>query len=159
MTYDSELPVKVYLAEMKAQLDSITDFGIERFTGMVVGPYFSITHHCGHEMNRRITNEKHRAIGYVRKSENGTQIKCIRLAGMTNPLSLIGIFLFYELLLLISEGGTLAFTAPAIIVGVVTTLLVALITAVSHSLTERGQEGSRTLTAFLIDPLDYYSLM
>lgn len=159
MTYHSELLVKTYLYELKSQLDSIFDFGMERFTGMVIGPFFSVTHHCGYEMNRRITNEKHRAIGYVSRTENGTRIKCVRLAGMTNPLSLIGIFLFYEFFLVISDGGALAFTAPAITVGVVMTLFIALITAVSHSVTERGQEGSRILTAFLIDPVDYYSML
>ena len=159
MTYHSELPVKTYLYELKSQLDSVMNFGIERFTGMVIGPFFSITHHCGYEMNRRITNEKHRAIGFVSTTENGTRIKCIRLAGMTNPLSLIGVFLFYEFLLVIMDGGVLAFTAPAIIIGVVIMLFVALTTAVSHSVTERGQEGSRTLTAFLIDPVDYYSML
>lgn len=159
MIYHSALPVTTYLRELKSQLDSISNFGMERFTGMVIGPFFTITHHCGYEMNRRITNEKHRAIGYAVKDENGTCVRCIRLAGMTNPLSLVGIFLFYELLLVIMDGGELAFTAPAIIVGVLLSLFVALTTAISHSVTERGQEGARILTAFLIDPVDYYSML
>ena len=159
MTYYSEKPVEIYIRDMRSQLSNFSNFGVERFSGIIFGRFFSITHHCGHELNRRITNEKHRAIGYVTLSESGTSVKCIRLAGMTNPISLVGIFLFYELLLLLMDGGSLAFSAPAIIVGVVMTLLIALATAISHSLTERGQEGSRTLTAFLIDPVDYYSLM
>ena len=45
------------------------------------------------------------------------------------------------------------------IANVVITLICALISAFADSVTERGQEGARTLTAFLIDPVDYYSLL
>ena len=158
MTYYSDKPVSVYMADMKSQLSNFTDFGVERFTGIIIGKFFSVTHHCGHEMNRRVTNEKHRAIGIASKHDDGTKITCIRLAGMTNPLSMIGIFLFYVVLLLLMGGSDLAFSLPALIVGMVTTLFIALTTAISHSVTERGQEGSRTLTAFLIDPANYYSI-
>ena len=158
MTYYSDKPVSVYMADMKSQLSSLIDFGVERFTGIVFGNFFSVTHHCGHEMNRRVTNEKHRAIGIAYKHDDGTKIACIRLAGMTNPLSMTGIFLFYVVLLLLMGGSDLAFSLPALIAGMVMTLLAALTTAISHSVTERGQEGSRTLTAFLIDPANYYSV-
>lgn len=155
----SKLPCEVYLYEMKEHMGGFTEFGIERFTGIIIGRFFSITYHCGHEFNRRITNEKHRAIGFVRSCENGTQVSCIRLAGMTNPLSLIGLFGFCFLICLLRGGFELALMPEMMIANAAITLVAALITAFTDSITERGQEGSKMLTAFLIDPVDYYSLM
>ena len=159
MTYYSDKPVSIYMADMKSQLSNFTDFGVERFTGIIIGKFFSVTHHCGHEMNRRVTNEKHRAIGYVSACDEGTKITCIRLAGMTNPLSLVLIYLFCLLLSLLTGVGGEAFSLPGLLLYAVITLVAALVTAISSSVTERGQEGSRTLTAFLLDPANYYSML
>lgn len=155
----SKLPYEIYLHEMKEHLSGFTNFGIERFTGIVVGRFFSITHHNGHEFNRKITGEKHRAIGFVRPCEGGTQVFCIRLAGMTNPLSLLGLFGFCILICLLRGGTELAFMPAMLIANAVITLIAALVSAFASSITEQGQEGSKVLTAFLIDPVDYYSLM
>lgn len=155
----SKLPCSLYLYEMKQQMGSFTAFGIERLTGIVIGRFFSVTYHSGHEFNRRITNEKHRAIGFTRPCKEGTQIFCIRLAGMTNPLSLIGLFGFCFLLCLLRGGFELALMPEMIFANIAITLIAALASAFLSSITERGQDGSKTLTAFLIDPVDYYSLM
>jgi hypothetical protein len=155
----SKLSCSVYLYEMKQQLGSFSAFGTERFTGIIIGRFFSITYHSGHEFNRRITNEKHRAIGFAWPCENGTEISCIRLAGMTNPLSLIGLFIFCNLICMLRGGLELALMPEMMIANAAITLTAALITAFTDSITERGQEGSKMLTAFLVDPIDYYSLM
>ena len=155
----SKLPFSVYLYEMKQQMGSFTAFGNERLTGIIIGRFFSITYHSGHEFNRRITNEKHRAIGFVRPCEGGTQVSCIRLAGMTNPLSLICMFAFFFLVCLIRGGLEVALMPELLIIDAAFTFVVALTTAFTDSVTERGQEGSKMLTAFLMDPVDYYSLM
>ena len=159
MKYHSNLPCGRYLSAMKEQMSGVTEFGIERFTGIIIGRFFSITYHSGHEFNRRITNEKHRAIGFVRPNGDGTEISCIRLAGMTNPLSLMGIYAFCFLYCLLRGGLELALMPQLLIADAVITLIAALISAFVCSITERGQEGSKTLTAFLIDPADYYSLV
>lgn len=155
----SKLPCDVYLYEMKEHMSEFTAFGTERLTGIIIGRFFSITYHSGHEFNRRITNEKHRAIGFVRPCEDGTQVSCIRLAGMTNPLSLIGLFGFCFLYCLLRGGFELALMPEMMIANAAVTLVAALISAFVCSITERGQEGSKMLTAFLIDPVDYYSLI
>jgi hypothetical protein len=144
---------------MKQQMGSFTAFGTERLTGIIIGRFFSITYHSGHEFNRRITNEKHRAIGFARPCEEGTKVSCIRLAGMTNPLSLIGLFSFCMLICLLRGGFELAFMPEMLIANAAITLVAALITAFTDSVTEKGQEGSKMLTAFLMDPVDYYSLI
>ena len=155
----SNLPFSVYLYEMKQHMGGFFEFGSERFTGFFIGRFFSITYHSGHEFNRRITNEKHRAIGFARPYEGGTKISCIRLAGLTNPLSLIGLFSFCFLICLFRGGLDLALMPEMMFANAVVTLIAALVSAFVCSITERGQEGSRMLTAFLIDPVDYYSLM
>ena len=159
MKYCSELPCSMYLYEMKEQMSGFTEFGIERFTGIIIGNFFSITYHSGHEFNRRVTNEKHRAIGFAKPDGKGTKISCIRLAGLTNPLSLIMLFAFCFLTFLVSGGLEVALMPEILGLCAAMTLVVALGTALTDSITERGQEGSRTLTAFLIDPVDYYSLV
>lgn len=159
MTYYSQKPVERYIRDMKSQLSNFSNFGVERFTGFIIGRFFSVSHHCGYEWNRRISNEKHRAIGYVNACDEGTKITCIRLAGMTNPLSLVLIYLFCLLLSLLAGVGDEAFSLPGLLLYAVITLVAALVTAISSSVTDRGQEGSRTLTAFLLDPADYYSLL
>ena len=155
----SKLPCSVYLYEMKQQMGSFTAFGTERLTGIIIGRFFSVTYHSGHEFNRRITNEKHRAIGFARPCKEGTKVSCIRLAGMTNPLSLIGLFSFCMLICLLRGGLELAFMPEILIANAAITLIAALFTAFTDSVTEKGQEGSKMLTAFLMDPVDYYSLM
>ena len=159
MKYTSNLPTIIYQHEMKEQMSGFMEFGMERFTGIFIGRFFSVTYHSGHEFNRRVTNEKHRAIGFVRPRENGTEISCIRLAGLTNPLSLIGLYCFSFLLFLIGGGAEIALMPVVWWVCAGWTLAVALVTAFADSITERGQEGSKILTAFLIDPVDYYSLV
>lgn len=159
MKYTSNLPYTVYLYEMKQQMSSFTEFGMERFTGTIIGGFFSITYHSGHEFNRRVTNEKHRAIGFARPDGKGTKISCIRLAGLTNPLSLIGLFGFCFLLFLLGGGLEIALMPEILGLCAGMTLVVALFTAFTDSITERGQEGSRILTAFLIDPLNFYSIV
>jgi hypothetical protein len=56
-------------------------------------------------------------------------------------------------------GLELALMPEMMIANAAITLTAALITAFTDSITERGQEGSKMLTAFLVDPIDYYSLM
>lgn len=159
MQYDSQLPCSVYLYEMKQQMGSFTEFGMERFTGTIIGSFFSVTYHSGHEFNRRVTNEKHRAIGFVRPHGKGTKVSCIRLAGMTNPLSLMAIFGIGFLSFLIGGGLEMARMPEILALNAGMTLVIALVTAFTDSVTERGQEGSRLLTAFLIDPVNYYSIV
>lgn len=155
----SKLSCDAYLYEMKQQMGSFSSFGMERFTGIIIGRFFSVTYHSGHEFNRRITNEKHRAIGFVRSCDNKTEVSCVRLAGMTNPLSLLGLYLFCFLICLLRGGFDLALMPEMMIANIGISLIAALLTAFTDSITERGQEGSKVLTAFLIDPVDYYSLL
>lgn len=156
MIIRSELPYRKYLFELKNNLDGIFEFGEERVAGTVIWRFFSITCHAGHEWNRRITNEKQRAIGFAKPDGDGTKIYCIRLAGMTNPISLVGMFLLCMLFIVIRGGIPLDVMLQ---MSLVTTAFAALMSAITDSWTERGMEAYRTVTAYLIDPSDYYALL
>ena len=156
MIIQSNLPYKRYLCELKANLGSIFSFGEERVAGTVIWRFFSITSHAGYEWNRRITNEKQRAIGFAKPDGEGTKIYCIRLAGLTNPISLAALFLFCMAISLVKMEGL---SVAALQISLVTTVLTAIISAIGDSWTERGMEAYHTLTAYLTDPADYYSLL
>ena len=156
MIIRSELPYRQYLFELKNNLDGIFEFGEERVAGSVIWRFFSITSYAGHEWNRRISNEKQRAIGFAKPDGDGTKIYCIRLAGLTNPISLAGLFLFC---MVISLFKMEELSVAAIQISLVTTVITAIVTAITDSWTERGLEAYRTLTAYLLDPKNYYSLL
>lgn len=156
MIIRSELPYKQYLFELKNNLDGIFEFGEERVAGTVIWRFFSITSHAGYEWNRRITNEKQRAVGFAKPDGDGTKIYCIRLAGLTNPISLVALFLLCMVISLFKMEG---FSVAALQISLLTTVITAIISAIGDSWTERGHEAYRTLTAYLVDPKNYYSLL
>lgn len=151
MKVHSQLPYREYLLAMKQQMDSFFAFGMERFTGIILGRFFSVTYHSGYEWNHRITNEKNRAIGFVRPRGDGTEVVCIRLSGLTNPLSLICLFAVFFLC------GSVSSLRDRLIFSAVATVFTAGGTAITDSCTERGEEGGRVVSAFLINPSDFYS--
>ena len=157
MRFESQMASTDYLAAIKEQMSSFTEFGLERFTGIIIGRFFSITYHSGYESNRRITNEKHRAIGFVATTNSGIYVRCIRLAGMTNPMSLLAMYCFcFIISVFVSDLQTALLPQCLSFFGLLT-FIMAIITAVASSVTERGREGSRILSAFLLDPLNFYS--
>jgi len=153
MQIQSELPCDVYLKSMKEQFGSWSDFWSERFTGFIIGRFFYVCHYAGKEFNRRVTDERHCAIGYVKPVGGKTSVSCLRFAGFSDPVSLVGIFLLclgifalcaYDIL---SEIAWLA---------LIPTGFAVLYSAIAHSVTQRGVEGSKTLTALLTDPDNFY---
>ena len=155
MKLKSDLSPKEYLRAMKGSLESMISFsGAERFHGIILGSFFSVTHCAGHELNRRITNEKNRAIGFVREQDGGTEVSFITLKGMTNPLSLLLIYLLHVVILVFSDPELMVIW-QAWLVCLVSTLFVAGITAITDSLTERGEEGYRILLRMLDHPENF----
>lgn len=158
MRITSVVPKAEYLEAMKSEMGSFAAFGSDRLVGTVIGPFFSVTYCSGAELNRKITNEKNRAIGYVRAVPEGTQVRCVRLAGLTNPASLAILFVVYFIMVLVVQFNRgmmlgLQFSALCAVIGAVVT---GIYTAITDSLTEHGQEGYRVVTAFLHDPRDFY---
>ena len=139
---------------MKGSMESRFDFFSERIVGTVIGPFFSVAHCAGHEWNRKITDEKNRAIGYVRTRNEGVEICFVHLTGLTNPLSLIVMYALCIIMFAILDFSILAI--PGIWIGcLIATVIAAVVTAVGDSLTERGIAGYETLMKFLHHPENF----
>ena len=153
----SELQYDAYRSAMKEQMDRFTAFGMERFTGVVLGRFFYITYHSGHEFNRRITNEKNRAIGIMSPSEHGTKVSAVQFAGYSDPVSIVVLYLFFLLCIYsLSLANGMGFYVGMYAYGLIPTGICAILTAIQTAMTQRGQEGRRIVEAFLLDPSDYY---
>ncbi|MBQ9168342.1 MAG: hypothetical protein IJX67_08060 [Oscillospiraceae bacterium] len=163
MRIESNLSPEIYIAHLKRQLGRWYSFGDERFTGFVLGRFFSIVYHSGFEENRRITNEKNRAIGYAKDTPDGTEVRFIRLYGLTNPISLAALFLlgFGVCMLLCGFREVLmadhANVKLSLICGAVYAASVALSTAIGACITERGLYGRGILMNCLKHPDDPYT--
>ena len=162
MVIHSDLPKNAYLAAMKSQMENHIQFGSERFTGYFWGGLFSVTYHSGYEYDRRYSNPKNSALGYVRKCEDGCRVHFIRLKGILNPptylfvstvLTLALLFQCAMRSVLISEVAWLCFA-----LGFGVTAIAAPISAFFESvISERSAEGGRVLLSFLLDPSDPYA--
>lgn len=160
----SELPKEEYLKQVKSRMDSFWKWGDERFTGFFLGNFFYVTYHSGYEWNRRVTNEKNRAMGFIDDRCGGTVVRFWRTRGYADPFSILSMFLlcfvgvsvmfwfmgisdghryFYDLMLPLALG-----------VSVTETLLSALITSWKHGITERGIWGRYMLMSLLHHPED-----
>jgi len=157
MKVTSELHYDAYRSAMKEQMGRFTAFGMERFTGVVLGRFFYITYHSGHEFNRRVTNEKNRAIGIMRPLEHGTKVSALLFAGYTDPISIVVLYLFFLLCIYsLSVAKGIGYFVGMYAYAMIPVGLFAIITAIQTAMTQRGQEGRRIVEAFLLDPADYY---
>ena len=151
MQIQTKFSPKEYMRALRGRLGSFTDFGCERFTGIVVGRFFSVTHHAGHEWNRRITNERNSAVGYVKETPDGAKVCCLRQKGWTTPQALLLMLTMCVVILLIASRGMIEMnTLIKLTLGM--TAFMALFTAVCDSFTERGIQGEQELYALLYDP-------
>lgn len=158
MRFQTPLTPKDYRSAAKERMGSYFAWGSERFTGWFLGKFFYVTHHAGYEWNRRITSQKNAALGYVKKTENGSEVRFILFQGMLCPsvlipyLLLAGIYLLFTWPVLIVKIFSLLFTL-LIIVG---TPLLATVIEIS---TNDSIEGRKTLLGLLIDPTDYFAYL
>ena len=145
-----------YLSAIRKRMGSCLALGSERFTGIFIGRVFYVTHHAGYEWNRRITNQKNAALGYVRKTECGSEVRflCFQSALCPQYFILCLLFLCAYLLLtmpIITELPLLTVIAVLIIIGV--PLLVTLFEICS----EGSMYGRKKLLGLLMDPTDHFA--
>ena len=145
---------KRYLYELRQQMGSFSDFWSERFTGVFFGSFIYVTHHAGHEWNRKITNEKSRAIGVVTKHGNGCAVNVILTRGYLDPWWMAVFFCLFVALFAVASRGEVD---PQMYktAGIVTAVL-----GVSSYLqcwfTEQGQRGMMELRSLLQNPLRFW---
>lgn len=147
------LPIskKRYLYELRQQMGSFTDLWSERFTGIILGNFVYVTHHAGHEWNRKITNEKSRAIGFVTKHGDGCQVNVILTRGYLELLWMA----FYYLLgipLAMSMGHGWD-SLDVHIWAAVFSVLLGVSSYIQCWFTENGQRSMRSLIDLLRDPV------
>ena len=140
-----------YLSALRDALGSSTDFGVERFTGLVIGKYFCVTHHCAYEFNKRVRSEKNTAIGHIKKADNGSEIRFFTTKGDLRPQMLLPEFLIFFLISFLLVGNALIGFYLSIL-----SIEVALFTALYSSITEQGKNGRQNLLSLLKNPVNPY---
>ena len=156
MRIQASLKPKAYLSAMKERMGSRFAWGSERFTGCFLGRLFYVTHHAGYEWNRRITNQKNAALGCVKETENGCEIRFLHFQGALCPQ-----YLFFYLLIL---GVYLLLSWPVfighpllMIFAILFVLGAPLLSACIESMTDGSIDGRKSLLGLLIDPTDYFA--
>ena len=151
MNIHSSHNADIYLQEMRQAMGCSTDFGIERFTGIVLGRFFYVTHHCSYDWEARITCQKNTAIGIVKDHKDGCDVQFFVTRGDLRPQFLIPI---YAIFLIIS----LLFTLPAWFAlhysGLFT--LLAIMSAIIEPLTSASKDGYKSLISFVKNPQNPY---
>lgn len=138
----SQLP-KEYKNDLKGQLDSPFLFGQRRWTGYCFGPFFSVHYYSGKELGRRNYPIMNKARGIIRRIDGKTVVSYFIFRGLTDPVSLIILFL---LTALIFKG----INAPEpILFAIIWTLLIACSTAFYTIFSEAGQTETADLERFL----------
>lgn len=90
---------RAFISALKSRLSHpLAELGQERFTGWCVGGFFSVSYHSGHELGRRYYPVFNKAVGFVQRRAQGSVVHCILFCGLTDPFSLLGVFLFSSLI-------------------------------------------------------------
>lgn len=141
-----------YLYELKENMGSSTDFGIERFTGIIWGRFFCVTHHCSYEWEYRCTCQKNTAIGIVQDSADGCTVKYFTTTGELRPQFLFPVYLITILVSLVFAGNM---SIAAYIIGNFT--LAAILDAIIEPMTQASKDGKKSLHSLMADPRNPYS--
>ena len=161
-TVTSSLSLHRYRDAVKENLGSHFALLTERFTGIFIGKWFYITHHAGYRWNERYTNQTNAAIGRVKETDDGCQVRFITFKGLLCPGAFFTMLVFGYLFFLLgfaSEGLNSLNIWTTSLIGPGVVVIMAPILALIESLTPRSAEGKRILLAMLLDPTDPFSLM
>ena len=148
----SPLEKRKYLRDLQGQMESWFAFGQRRFTGAVLGSFFCITSHGGFEWNRRYTSPKNRAIGFVKDDGEGCEARVILTAGFMDPVSILLWYLFGIIFFSI-KSGRITPNLTDHIFAVVFALVIAAISYIADSFTQRGRESLADLLTLLQNPI------
>ncbi len=141
-----------YLADMKSQVTGHFQFGFERFTGVFMGPFFHVTHHTEYEWDRQV-HPKSAALGYVKSTDAGSEVRFILFRGAFRPFVFLSSLLIAEFVMLTSVPLSIW---VRLLIGFGITLFAAGIETVTECLSERSLESRRALISFLLNPQDPY---
>lgn len=137
------LSPKEYIAWIKYRLDSPLMLGQERFTGWCLGSVFSVNYYSGKEFGRRNYPISNKAMGLVVEKNGKSYVSYFIFPGLTDPVSLVILFLMTLFIFLIIEAPYPALFALG------WTVAVALTTALCTAFSVSGQNGAASLNKFL----------
>ena len=86
-------PKKTVETGLRSLLSSRFDLGQERYVGKVLGGFFRIAYYSGKEFGRRLYPIKNTLTGFSWEKDGQTEIRYFLFYGLTDPLSLISIYL------------------------------------------------------------------
>ena len=159
MKLSSSLTTREYLIAMRMRMSGHFDWN-ERFTGFFLGSCFHVTHHAGYEWDRRYASPKNAAVGYIKETENGCEVRYFLARGLLCPTQFISYFLTFTLILIAMMAFhdllSVASIPVCIGIGFVGTLVPAFISAAFEGLSERSFEGRQALLALLENPEDLF---
>lgn len=150
----SKLSPKTYMAALRSCCRfPLAMFCSERVVGIAIYRFFSVAYYAPREWNRRISGECNRAIGYVKKADDGCEIHFIRSSGMFSPLWLI----FWTLVGALYFNVELEMIYPfSWLICLIFSVVICGISAVRDSLTDAGQEGIVIISDLLQEPNEFY---
>jgi len=144
----SELTVKEYRERFKESLDSRLALGSERFTGWMIGGFFSLNYYSGHEFMRRNYPILNKAMGFVRKKDGKAEISFLTFMGITDPFSFLLMYLGCLIILAIVDIPLgMSWWISLLWYGAF-----AVFTFLCTALSERGSEGNKMLKVFVEHP-------
>lgn len=170
----SPLKKRKYLYELRQQMGSWSDFGLSRFTGLILGNFFHITRHSDFEWDRRYGSPKSRAIGFVTKAGDETQVWALCFYGDIDPITMIRNFVLWFLLTTfvfvienigaVGRGASIVDLFSSILshpqtylYGVAFAFLLGLGTALGYWFTERGRQNMEELRSLLQNPMRFWA--
>lgn len=140
-----------YLYEMLQSLSSPTNFGIERFTGIVLGRFFCVTHHCSWDWERKYSCQKNTAIGIVKETKDGCDVRFFTTRGDLRPQWLVPVYLIF---ILISLVFTQTLKLAWYFIGIYS--LAAILSAIIEPMTQPSKDGYNSLISLLKNPQNPY---
>jgi hypothetical protein len=133
-----------YLHDLKRSFDSRWNWGQERYIGRIMGRFFSVTYYSGREFGGRYP-VFNKAIGFVKDTEGRTQVFLVSFIGLTDPFSLLSMFLAAYVIFLVK-------TAPSpFLLSLIWTLAASFFTFVMTFFSVTGLDGHEKLIRFLKD--------
>lgn len=152
MNIHSSHNADTYLYEMRHAMGSSTDFGVERFTGIVLGKFFCVSHHCSYDWESRYTCQKNTAIGIVKNNKDSCDVQFFVTRGDLRPQWLIPV---YAIILFVSFLFTLPFRFALQYIGIFT--FAAIISAIVEPHTSASKDGYKSLISLIKNPQNPYA--
>lgn len=132
-----------YTNILREKFDSRLMLGQERYIGWCKGKVFSVNYYSGAEFGRRNYPIYNKAMGIICDKDGRTEVSYHVFRGLTDPVSVMVLFLFTSLILKIVEVSFF------VLFGLGWTVAVALLTWICTVCSATGQEGKERLEEFL----------